>query len=179
LLSYDFMDWENILSGKSIEIFFRTLDDGDLSGFSDAVILWIKGMEFLVRVPNSSEAPPGDFHKTATAIFAQYGLPLYAEFDIYFYSTNKKAIIPEDAILHTLLVEPGSVRYATYALLLLKKIEKEIDKTHLLKEAVRFGVKNQVIGMLEFLETHKRPEGQPLPSWNEFILKVNCYAVIA
>jgi hypothetical protein len=63
--------------------------------------------------------------------------------------------------------------------LLLKKIEKEIDKTHLLKEAERFGLKNQVIGMLEFLETHKRPEGQPLPSWNEFILKVNGYAVIA
>jgi hypothetical protein len=47
--------------------------------------------------------------------------------------------------------------------LLLKKIEKEIDETCLLKEAERFGFKNQVIGMLEFLETHKRPQGQPLP----------------
>ena len=39
LLSYDFMDWENILSGKSIEILFQTLDDGDLSRFSGAT-LW-------------------------------------------------------------------------------------------------------------------------------------------
>ncbi len=39
LLSYDFMDWENILSGKSIEILFQTLDDGDLSKFSGAT-LW-------------------------------------------------------------------------------------------------------------------------------------------
>jgi DNA-binding HxlR family transcriptional regulator len=232
LLSYYFMDWENILSGKSIEILFQTLDDGDLSSFSGAtlwrylkelkargiiaetqkryrinkhfpvladflkeyeryfvnkisktlsensVILWQKDMEFLVRVPKSTEASSGDFHKTATAIFAQYGLSLFSEFDIYFYSTNKKAIKPEDAILNTLLVEPGNVRYTTYALLLVKKTEKEIDKTYLLKEAERFRLKNQVISMLEFLETHKRPEGQPLPSWNEFISKANDYAVI-
>lgn len=71
------------------------------------------------------------------------------------------------------------MRYAIYALLLLKKTEKEIDKTYLLKEVERFGFKNQVIGMLEFLETHKRPEGQPLPSWSEFVSKANDYAVIA
>ena len=58
---------------------------------------------------------------------------------------------------------------------------KEIDKTYLLKEAERFGLQNQVVGMLEFLETHRRPEGQPLslPTWNEFMAKANDYAVIA
>jgi DNA-binding HxlR family transcriptional regulator len=233
LLSYDFMDWENILYGKSIEILFQTLDNGDLSKFSGAtlwrylkelkargiitetqngyiinprfsiladflkeyqrffvnkisktlsensVILWQKDMEFLVRVPKTAKPPSEDFHKTATSIFAQYDLPLFSEFDTYFYSTNKRAIKPEHAILHTLLVEPSSVRYATYALLLLKKTEKEIDKTYLLKEAERFRLKNQVIGMIEFLETHMRPEGQPLPTWNEFIAKANDYGVIA
>ena len=136
-------------------------------------------MEFLVRAPKAAKPPSEDFHKTATSIFAQYDLPLFSEFDIYFYSTSKRAIKPEDAILHTLVVEPGNVRYTTYALLLLKKTEKEIDKTYLLKEAERFGLKNQVIGMLEFLETHRRPEGQPLPTWNEFITKANDYGVIA
>ncbi len=58
-----------------------------------------------------------------------------------------------------LLVEPDNVRYMICALLLLKKAQKEIDETYLLKEAERFGLKNQVIGMLEFLETHTRPEG--------------------
>ncbi len=233
LLSYDFMEWENILSGKSIEILFRALDDGDLSSFSGAtlwrylkelkargiitetqkgyiintrfviladflkeyeryfvnkisktlsensVILWQKDMEFLVRAPKAVKPPSEDFHKTATSIFAQYDLPLFSEFDTYFYSTNKRAIKPEDAILHTLVVEPGNVRYTTYALLLLKKTEKEIDKTYLLKESERFRLKNQVIGMLEFLETHTRPEGQPLPFWNEFIAKANDYKVTA
>lgn len=36
----------------------------------------------------------------------------------------------------------------------------------------------ELVGMLEFLETHKRPEGQPLPSWSEFFSKANDYAVI-
>ncbi len=233
LLSYDFMDWENILSGKSIEILFQTLDNGDLSGFSGAtrwrylkelkargiitetqkgyrintrfsiladflkeyqlyfvskisktlsenfVILWQNGMEFLVRVPNSAEAPTGDFHKTATSIFPMYDLPLSSEFDVYFYSTTKKTIKPEDALLHTLLLEQGNVRYSTYALLLLKKTEKQIDKTYLLREAEHFGLENQVKGMFEFLQTHIRSEGHPLPTWDDFADKARDYGVTA
>ena len=234
LLSYDFMDWENILSGKSIEILFQTLDDdGDLTSFSGAtlwrylkelkargiiaetqkgyrintrfsiladflkeyeryfvtkisktlsensVILWQKDMEFLVRVPNSAEAPTGDFHKTATSIFPVYNLPLFSEFDVYFYSTTRETIKPEDAVLHTLLIEPGNVRYSTYALLLLKKTEKQIDKTYLIREAKRLGLENQVGGMLEFLQTHKRREGQPLPTWGDFAEKACDYGMKA
>jgi hypothetical protein len=233
LLSYDFMDWENILSGKSIEILFQTLDDdGDLSSFSGAtlwrylkelkargiitgtqkryrintrfwiladflkeyeryfvnkisktlsensVILWQKDMEFLVRVPKSAEAPSGDFHKTATSLFSRYDLPLFSEFDVYFYSTTKKTIKPEDAVLHTLLIEPGNVRYSTYALLLLKKEEKQIDKKYLLREAECLGLKNQIEGMLEFLQNHTRSEGQSLPTWNDFSEKARGYGVI-
>ncbi len=230
-LSYDFMDWENILNGKSIEILFQTLDDGDLSNFSGAtlwrylkelkargiitetpkgyqintrfmvlagflkeyeryfvnkiaktlsensVTLWQKGMEFLVRAPNSAVAPSGDFHKTATSIFAMYNLPLFSESDIYFYSTKKQMIKPEDAVLHTLLIEPGNVRYSTYALLLLKKTEKQIDKTYLIREAEYLGLENQVACMLEFLQTHIRPEGQSLPIWSDFAEKARDYGV--
>ena len=203
LIAYDFMDWENTLTGKAIDILFQTLSakEGNLSGFSNAtlwrylkelkargiiaetqktyqinprfqvlinflkeyqryfvnkisktlsenaVILWQENMEFLVRAPKSAEPPSEEFHKTATSIFSQYDLPLYSEFDIYFYTANKGAIKPEDAILHTLLVEPGNVRYTTYALLLLKKTENEIDETYLVKEAERFGLKQQVVGI--------------------------------
>ncbi len=234
LTAYDFIDWENILKGKTIDILFHGLSakEGNLSGFSNAtlwrylkelkargiiaetkkryqinsrfpvlidflkeyqryfankvsktlsenaVILWQEDMEFLVRVPKASKPPSEDFHKTATSIFAQYDLPLFSEFDIYFYSIAKRTIKLEDAILHTLLVESGNMRYTTYALLLLKKAQNEIDKTYLLGEAERFRLKDQVIGMLEFLETHTRPEGQLLPTWNEFIKKANDYAVV-
>ena len=226
---YDYVDWENVLKGKAIEILFQVLTDSDkltavprntlwrymkdfksrgiiqeckvnpqfrglsefleeyqsffakkmANEFSDnSVILWQREMEFLIRTPKSVKAPTRAFHKTATSIFSVYDLPLFSEFDIYFYSTTKKSITPEDAILHTLLLEPGNVRYSTYALLLLKKTEKQIDKTYLLREAEHFGLETQVKGMLEFLQTHIRPEGQPLPTWDDFAGKARDYGVM-
>lgn len=235
LISHDFVDWENILPGKTIDILLQTLTskDGNLSIFSSAtlwrylkelkargiitetqkqyqinrrfiglinflneyekyfankiskalsensVILWQRNMEFLVRAPKTVEPPSEDFHKTATSMFAQYDLPLFSEYDIYFYSTNKKSIKLEDVILHTLLIEPDSSRYATYALLLLKKTESQIDRAYLLQEAEKFELKKQILSMFSFLETHIRPKGQVLPTWDEFIVKANDYAVVA
>ncbi len=233
LIAYDFMNWENILMGKTIDILFKALSEkeGNLSGFSNAtlwrylkelkargiiwetqkryqinprfsvlidfikeyqrylvnkisktlsenaVVLWQEDLEFLVRAPKAASPPSEDFRKTATSVFGLYDLPLFSEFDIYFYSTNIKEIKSEDAVLHTLLAELGSTRYTTYALLLLKKTEKQIDKTYLLNEAERLGLKKQLIGMLDFLENHRRLEDQSLPTWNEFVVKANDYAV--
>ena len=228
---YDHVDWENLLSGKSIEILFQTssgfkeplsvprntrwrhmksfksrgiiTQEGKInpqfrclseflkeyqsffakkiaSTLSDnSLILWQQDMEFLVRAPKNTEEAAENFHKTATSKFSEYGLPLFSEFDIYYYSTNKKAIRPEDVILHTLLMEPNNVRYTTYALLLLKKAHKQIDVTYLQKESERLGLKNQIAAMLQFLETHIRPEGQSLPSWDEFAIKAEDYGVMA
>jgi len=77
------------------------------------------------------------------------------------------------------LIEPGNVRYSTYALLLLKKTENQIDKTYLIREAERLRLKNQVECMLEFLQTHVRAEGQPLPNWDDFAEKARDYGVKA
>jgi DNA-binding HxlR family transcriptional regulator len=226
---YDYVDWENVLNGKSIEILFQTLiafkeslniprntrwrhmknfksrgiitQDGKInpqfrglpeflkeyqsffvkkiaSTLSDnALILWQEDMDFLVRTPKNTRQATENFHKTATSKFSEYGLPLFSEFDIYFYSTNKKTIRPEDSILHTLLMEPNNVRYTTYALLLLRKVHKQIDVTYLQKESEKLGLKNQIDAMLQFLETHIRPEGQSLASWDEFALKAEDYGV--
>jgi len=235
LISYDYVDWENILWGKTIEILFQILTskEDNLSSFSKAtlwrylkelkargiitetqrryqinprfavlidflneyqqyfanklsktlsensVIFWQENMEFLVRVPKAAKPTSEDFRKTATSVFPQYDLPLFSEFDVYFYSTNEKTIRSEDVMLHTLLIEPNNIRYTTYALLLLRKVKKQIDVTYLQKEAERLGLKNQIAAMLQFLETHIRPEGQSLPSWDEFIIKAADYGVMA
>lgn len=231
LLIYDHVDWDNILSGKAIDILLHTLGISEkrimnipkntrwrymkklktrglitqkgtigpqfrlLSEFlkeyqtffanklaktisENSIILWQQGMEFLIRPPKSEKPPLKNFFKTSTSLFPQHDLPLLTEFDIYLYSTTKKSIKPEDAILHTLLVGPDNVRYTTYALLLLKKTEKQIDKAYLLQEAERYGFKKQMNGMLRFLETHIRLEGQPLPTWEEFAVKAEDYGVI-
>jgi hypothetical protein len=136
---YDYVDWENVLNGKSIEILFQTLSDfkeslniprntrwrhmknfksrgiitkedkinpqfRGLSEFlaeyqsffakkiastlsDNALILWQENMEFLVRTPKNTREAAENFHRTATSKFSEYGLPLFSEFDVYFYST--------------------------------------------------------------------------------------------
>jgi predicted transcriptional regulator len=234
LLSYDYIDWQNILTDKTIEILFQTLTTSgktlakfpkntrwrhlknlkargiiahDKKGYNinprfnvlidflseyqkffanklahtisdNSVILWQEDMEFIVRAPKNAKPPSKSFHKTATSIFHEYDLPLFSEFDIYFYSTTKDTIQPEDAVLHTLLIEPNNVRYTTYALLLLKKTEQKIDKKYLLQEAEKLGLDNQITSMLQFLKTHTRTKEQALPTWNEFITKARDYKVV-
>ena len=128
-------------------------------------------MEFIVRAPKNAKPPSKNFHKSATSIFHEYDLPLFSEYDIYFYSTTKETIRPEEAILHTLLMEPNNVRNTTYALLLLKKTEQRIDNTYTVQEAERLGLKNQIIAMLQFLKSHEQPEDHAFPTWQEFVAK--------
>lgn len=233
LLVHNHIDWENVLSGKAIDILLQTLNESKnhativpkntrwrhlknlktrgiiiqngsinprfktLSDFlgeyqkffqrklvttvsRDAVILWQKNEEFLMRAPVTVQQVPKDVLKTATSVFQEYDLPLFSESEIYLYSKNKKEIRPEDAILHTLLIEPNSTRYTIYSLLLLMKIEAHLDMAYLLSEAQRLGITNQVDCMLQFLKTHKRPNDSTLPTWNEFAEKAKDYnAVVA
>jgi DNA-binding PadR family transcriptional regulator len=234
LLSYDHIDWQNILTGKAIRILFQTLTKSgktlskfpkntrwrhlknlkargiithDEKGYSinprfsiltdflneyqkflannlvkaiseNSIILWQENMEFLARAPKTAKPTSKQFLKTATSIFNKYDLPLISDFDIYFYSTNKKTIKPEDAVLHTLLIELNNVRYTTYALLLLKKTEKKIDRTYLLQEAEKLGLKKEVTSMLQFLKSHVQPKDQALPTWHEFVTKAKDYNLV-
>lgn len=234
LLFYDYIDWQNILTGKTIEILFQTLTASektlarfprntrwrhlknlkargivtrDKEGYSinprfsilidflneyqkfltnklaktiseNSIILWQEDMEFLARAPKTAKPPSTTFLKTATSIFNEYDLPLISDFDIYFYSTRKDTIRPEDAILHTLLIEPNNVRYTTYALLLLKKTEEKTNKTYLLQEAEKLGLKKEVKSMLQFLKSHTRPQDQALPTWQEFVTKARDYNLV-
>lgn len=234
LLAYDHIDWQNILSGKAMEILFQTIADSgkDLRNFPKAtlwrhlktmkahgiltqekagykinprfsklasflneyqqflinalvsstsentVILWQKGMEFLVRTPKHLKTSHEHFFKTATSLFPGFGIPIFSEFDIYFYSKKKKTIRLEDIIIHTLLIEPNNVRYTIYALLLLKKNEKRLDRQHLMNEAEKFGQDRLVKGMLQFLKTRIPSKDLALPTWQEFETRAKEYAVI-
>jgi hypothetical protein len=145
----------------------------------NSVILWQHNLELLIRTPKTAKASNRNFQKTATSLFPLYNLPLFSNFDVYFYSPTKEIIKPEDTILHTLLLEQNNVRYSTYALLLLKKMEKQIDQTYLQREAKHYGLENQVKSMLEFLQTHIRPnDEQLLPAWEDFAEKTREYGIM-
>ena len=142
---YEYVDWDNLLSGKGIEILFQFLTghgkftsiprntlwrysrnlksrgiitqegtiNSQFKGLSEfleryqgffakkaastisdnSVILWQQDMEFLVRGPKEVKEIPQNFHKTSISMFGEYGLPLFTDFDVYFYSVNKQSIL--------------------------------------------------------------------------------------
>lgn len=145
----------------------------------NAIMLWQKDLECLVRVPKTAQVTQRGFSKTATSRLPDFGIQLMSDFDIYVYSKRKAAIRLEDIILHTLLIERGNVRYVTYGLLLLKKELKQIDIDYLLKKAMWYDLSLQINAMLEFLRTIGARSGLGLPTWNEFMVKMREYEVEA
>ena len=234
LMIYDYVDWQNVLTGKAIEILFQALTDsgkefngipkatlwrhlrnlkahGILSQAKDrysinprfltltnflneyqrfivntltrtisenAVVLWQRDFEFLVRAPKNIGSIPKNFLRTATSLFFNMSIPIFSEFDIYFYSKKKKSIRTEDILLHTLLIERNNVRYVIYSLLLLKKYEGKIDRGYLITEAQKYELDRQIEGMLQFLETRTPQKDLTLPTWGEFEAKARDYKVI-
>jgi len=144
---------------------------------SEAVILWHRGFEFLVRVPKTVKVTSKKFHPTATSLFSSLGLPIFSEYNILFYSDRKRSIKIEDAALHTLLIEQKNVRYVIYTLLLLHKHKEKIDMEYLKSEAQKYDLVVQITGMLSFIETHLRQGELPLPTWTEFEAKAREYGV--
>lgn len=233
LLKYDYVEWENILSGLGIEVLFLILArhnsntesfsrvtfwryskdfmsrgmidaDGDfyrisprfslLSDFLNeyqhfiiqkmleslpqpALALWQKDLECLIRLPKNLKIDNFGFQKTATSRFQDFGLQLTSDSDTYFYSRSKKTIRIEDIILHTLLLETDSIRHTTYALLLLKKESRRINREYLLKEASWFDLGLKVNAMYEFLRTRGVRSGSTFPTWVEFVSKAIEYGV--
>jgi DNA-binding MarR family transcriptional regulator len=146
---------------------------------SKAIMLWHKDFEFLIRVPKKTLVSQKGFTKTATSRLPDFGIQLISDFDIYFYSKTRTEVRLEDVILHTLLVERGGVRYATYSLLLLKKEQNIIDKDYLLKIATWYDLSEQINAMLEFLRTKGARTLSGLPTWDEFIAKMSEYDIEA
>lgn len=144
----------------------------------NAVILWQKDFECLIRTPKNSVVPKKNFFRTATTRLHDFGIPILSNSDIYFYSKNKDTIQIEDVILHTLLIDKNNVRYVLYSLLLLKKKWKRIDEEYLLREAQKLDLSLQVNAMFQFLKTHGRRKGLTLPTWKEFIAKAKEYEVL-
>lgn len=144
----------------------------------EAVILWHRGFEALIRVPRDMEVEGEALHMTAVSRFDEIGIPVILNYGYCFYSEKKDRLSREDLILHTLLIDKDSPRYVLYALLAMKKFESSLDRQYLLSEAVRYGLERQVRGMIRFLEDKVKTEGIILPSWEEFYERATDYGVI-
>ncbi|EQD78880.1 hypothetical protein B1B_00485, partial [mine drainage metagenome] len=103
----------------------------------DAIILWRSGYRCLFKIRDITKKKTKrllvDTFPTALTVSPDYGIRFLASDSYYYHDPNLTELTIEDAILHTLLIDPESQTYGTYALLLAFKNEKELN-TDLLKD---------------------------------------------
>ncbi len=139
----------------------------------NAAIVWAFGSQFIIRVAAGTAIRDKRFKPTATTALATYGIPLISDVEYYYFSPLRRALRPEDIVLHTILID--GVTNVTYALILMAKAKTNPD--YLLATAERLGLRDQVEGMLHFLGSHEPQNNTVLPNWNEFAERAKDYGV--
>ena len=138
-----------------------------------AAIVWASGAQFIIRVAAGTAITDKRFKPTATTALATYGIPLISDVEYYYFSSLRRALRPEDIVLHTILID--GVTNVTYALILMVKVKTDPD--YLLTAAEKLGLRSQVEGMLHFLASHEAQNSAVLPNWNEFADRARDYGV--
>jgi hypothetical protein len=139
----------------------------------NAAIVWASGSQFIIRVAAGTAITDKRFKPTATTALAAYGIPLISTVEYYYFSSLRRALRPQDIVLHTVLID--GVTNVTYALILMTKVKTDPDR--LLAAAEKLGLRSQVEGMLHFLASHERQNSAVLPNWNEFAERARDYGV--
>ncbi|MEM2148081.1 MAG: winged helix-turn-helix transcriptional regulator [Candidatus Bathyarchaeia archaeon] len=147
-------------------------------GFSaDAVILWERGKEFILKTERDIEESENLF-STCFAKMHDYGIKLMLPIHrYYFYTPYKKQLGAEDVVLHTLVVDKMSTRNILYVLLLVTKNWEKVDFDYLKKESEKFQLEEMVDQLFGYLKSRGKLKPTYFPSWEEFKLKAEEYGV--
>lgn len=133
----------------------------------NAVLIWQRGPEFLFKIDTdfiNSDNPvkKESIHPTAMSIFPKYGLKVISDMGYYFYS--KRDLKAEDYVLHTILIDPHSSIYNSYALALYLKT----GSAGLVKFGKIYDMEGHAKILQEYLQDKEKNSSFLLP-WNEFI----------
>ena len=123
----------------------------------DAILLWQHGNEFLFKTKQEIQ----NITKTAVTIYSNYHLPLISEMKYYYRS--QRTLDVSDAILHTILIDPLSKTYNSYALLLYEKTKPN----NLLQKARFYNLVQHVGILLNYSNNHALTDSF-LPAWKDY-----------
>lgn len=147
----------------------------------DAVILWRSGYRCLFKINNNIEKErirlPSKVQPTAITVFPDYGIQFLTSDSYYYFDPRIDKLSMEDIILHTLLIDPESQTYATYALLLSFKAREEINFELLLDKSHSFRLEEKVKNVIDYIRSHGRKRERPLPRLNELIEQAKLYGI--
>jgi predicted transcriptional regulator len=148
-----------------------------LSFSPDAVILWEKGKEFILKTQLEIKERKNLF-STCFAKMHDFGIKLMLPgYRYYFYTPYKKRLKAEDVALHTLVVDKMSTRSILYVLLLITRNLKKIDVDYIKKEAEKFQLEEMIYHLFEYLKSKGKTKPPYFPAWGEFKSKAEEYGI--
>ncbi|MDW7731409.1 MAG: hypothetical protein SCH66_03145 [Methanolobus sp.] len=139
----------------------------NLRMFSEnAVLVWKRGPEFLYKIDaefddDKEGLRKKTIHPTAISVFQKYDLKVMSDTKYYFYS--KRKLKDEDYIIHTILIDPFSSIYNSYAMALYSKI----CPSKLIEFGKHYDIEDHVKTLIDYMDTKKKNSDYVLP-WNEY-----------
>ncbi|QRF75670.1 hypothetical protein Thermo_01176 [Thermoplasmatales archaeon] len=148
----------------------------------DAVILWRSGYRCLFKTRSYSQEDarplPAKIFPTAITVSREYGIPFMTSDSYYFHDPKLNKLTIEDAILHTLLIDPESQTYSTYALLMAFKNEREIDLNILIDKARKYNLVDRTRNLVRYIKSNGRTREWPLPDLKDLREQADLYGVV-
>jgi DNA-binding transcriptional ArsR family regulator len=147
----------------------------------EAFILWRSGYRCLFKTRGHAgrkhEILPNQTFPTALTVLPTYGIQLLTHDLYYYHEPNLTELALEDVILHTLLIDPESQTYSTYALLLALKNKRIIDMNLLLEKSRKYKIVDLARNLVKYIESNGRIREWPLPDPNELQEQTDLYGV--
>ena len=114
---------------------------------------------------------------TALTVSPTYGIQFLTSDLYYYHEPNLTALAVEDIILHTLLIDPESQTYSTYALLLALKNGRNIDMNLLLEKSRKYKIVDIARNLVKYINSNGRIREWPLPDPKELQEQADLYGV--
>jgi len=149
-----------------VDNYFKYRANMDLRAVSqNGMLIWQRGPEFLFKAENLNPELESDLenkiHPTAISIFPKYGMDVITDMNYYFFS--KRSPSEEELFIHTILIDPYSPIYNSYALALALWLESK----NFLKYAAYYDIEAHVRTLLEYLDKKEKSSDFVLP-WKEY-----------
>lgn len=131
----------------------------------NGMLIWQRGPEFLFKAEKLNTGLESDLenkiHPTAISVFPNYGLDVMTDMNYYFFS--KRSPSEEEFFIHTILIDPYSPIYNSYALALVPRLGSK----KFLKYAIYYDIEAHIRTLLEYLDKKEKISDFVLP-WKEY-----------
>ena len=148
---------------------------------AEAIIIWRKGFNCFIKIKSTSkvaiEKLPDSAVPTALTVSPDYGIQFITGDSYYYYEPKLERLSLEDVILHTLLIDPDSQTFNTYALLLSLKNRDKINFDLLLTKSKKYDLEEAAEALTDYIKSNGKLRKWPLPETKELQEVADLYDV--